>query len=134
MTPVGAKRDRTTRSPGVEAGEDMPPIPKLRMMERVLAQDAAAEAKVQHLIAQMVNMEDWARTAAEWMGRAEATILENRAKIADITGDGVAKPPGLDSEMEKRTKAVEDELGRQSGLHVVGGEGGGGRGWSQGAR
>ena len=99
----------------------MPPIPKLRLMDRILAQDAAADDKMTHVLGQLKNLGEWTRTAADWMNRAEAVINKNTTDIKGLAGNRIEKPPGLDAELDKELKdkmARVDTLEEKFGNHA----------------
>ena len=80
----------------------------MRVMERVLAHDAEEKDKVKHLMDHMKNFEEWTRTAAERMSKAEAVIGKHNVDIEkhtvdinNLAGVGVQKPPGLDADAGK---------------------------------
>ena len=50
------------------------PVPKVRILERVLSKDAAPDDKVAHAETQLKELEDWGRKAQTWMEKAEVLI------------------------------------------------------------
>ena len=50
---------------------DQSGIPKVRIIDRLLMQDANRDEKVDHMEGQLRNFEEFARSVAQWMTRTE---------------------------------------------------------------
>ena len=58
-------------------------IPKVRVIDRLLAQDASQEAKVDFMTGQLRNLEEFAREVVGWMRRTEDGYRADMRKLAD---------------------------------------------------
>ncbi len=118
---------RTGSPPRQDDGTTTPQIPKVRIIDRVLAQDANNDLKVEHMEKQMKNLEDFACHTTTWMARAEEVINGNHKKALDEIEattnrvnilEAVPNPPGLDNPPEdlveklKRIEELEANIGK----------------------
>ena len=80
----------------------------MRILERVLAQDATPEDKLGHAVNQLKDLDDWARKSQAWMEKAEGWIA-TAATVFDRIDVRVAELDEREVELAKRAKTPEEK-------------------------
>jgi len=98
-------------------------IPKVRVIDRLLAQDANQEAKVDFMFGQLKNLDEFAREVTGWMRRTEDGYRADTKKFAGdiqniedrlVAVEALPKPPGLSDMPEE----IAEKLAYVAGLEA----------------
>ncbi|MDP6992297.1 MAG: hypothetical protein QGF89_06395, partial [Candidatus Marinimicrobia bacterium] len=78
----------------------------MRILERVLAQDASPEDKFTQMAAQLKVLDDWAQQSQSWMAKAEKWIL-TAATVFDRIDARIGELDERETELQKRVETLE---------------------------
>ena len=106
---------------------DQSGIPKVRIIDRLLMQDANRDEKVDHMEGQLRNLEEFARGVTQWMTRTEDGYRNDTDRLGDNLRAMAARidaleakpeqfPPGFEPDLAEKVKKLEESEKKVEGV------------------
>ncbi len=106
---------------------DQSGIPKVRIIDRLLMQDANRDEKVDHMEGQLRNFEEFARSVTQWMTRTEDGYRNDTDRLGENLRAMAARldaletkpeqlPPGLEPDLAEKVKKLEESDKKVEGV------------------